>query len=369
MYLFLAPIYLFKSGLPQPGDVFILVLLPAALKGWDGALPRDSATAVRALLLFTIWACALNWGWAIATGTFDVFGRDTFLLFPVYYVYNTLIVVVALVLYRRYGDLFLRTTLYAVLATVYLQLTSAFLLSGEGRGSLFFNNPNQLGYYALIASTLITLLHARSGARLLLSTSGLVACAFLALTSASRAAVAGVCILIALLLFANPRLIVLTCIIAVAAAILGGPVDTAIESTQSRIERSRGSKVGFLEERGYDRLWTYREYVPLGAGEGGLYRFAGTSKIRTRKGEPVAIEIHSSFATILFCYGLPGAILFVLFLYRVVRGANLRAILMLTPVMFYTVAHQGLRFTTFWILMAVFVMLKTPSMSSPSRSI
>ena len=46
---------------------------------------------VSELIAFTVWVILVDWGWAVLTGNFGLFGPDTFLLFPVYYVYNTLV--------------------------------------------------------------------------------------------------------------------------------------------------------------------------------------------------------------------------------------------------------------------------------------
>ncbi len=88
----------------------------------------------------------------------------------------------------------------------------------------------------------------------------------------------------------------------------------------------------------------------LGAGEGDYGRFMKEGEHRR--------ELHSSFGSVLFGYGIVGMTLFGIFLVRVVRGAPLRTTVLVLPVLAYTVAHQGMRFTMFWIVLAVFVVLK-----------
>jgi hypothetical protein len=165
--------------------------------------------------------------------------------------------------------------------------------------------------------------------------------------SASRAALAGIAILLFLLLFSNPRVIIAASLVAVALLTLGGPVSKALDDTQTRGTTTKDS--GFAEERAYDRLWRFKEHLVIGAGEGDFKRFD------TRKD---AREIHSSFATLWFSYGIIGVTLFFLFVARVIRGAPLRLTVMLVPTLAYTVAHQGLRFTLLWIMLAVFMALK-----------
>jgi hypothetical protein len=353
LYIFLIPLYIFKSGLPQPGDAFVLLLIPVALHRWNGRLSRDMREVIRSLFWFTLWVCVVDYAWMFLTGEFTVFGTDGFMLYPLYYIYNALIFLVAIVLYRRFGDAFLRVTLVVVTATVFIQVLSSLALrTGGARGSVFFNNPNQLGYYALLAATLIALTHRRLRLRLLPSSLALVACGCLAMISASRAAAGGIAILLALMIFSNPKIIVVACLAAVAVVSGVGPIADAIEASQDRVlNRSRNSDATFFEERGYDRIWRNQQYLVLGAGEGGLSRFDDTAYVKS-------MEIHSSAGTVLFSYGVVGSILFLVLMWRVIRGARVRLMITLLPPLLYTGAHQGLRFTMLWIVLAVFVALK-----------
>jgi len=353
IYLFLIPLYIFPSGLPQPGDLLVLLVIPLALQRWNGKLGRDTRGTVRALLWFTLWVCAVDLTWMFAMGSFAVSGADSFVLFPLYYIYNALIFLAALVLYRRHGDLFLRVTVFAVTVTVYAQVLSSIALgSGGGRGTLFFNNPNQLGYYALLAATLIALTQRRLQLRLVTSSLTLVCCGVLAVVSASRAAAGGVAVLLVLMLFSNPKILVAACLAGAAVVSGVGPVADAIEASQDRVlNRSAHSEASFFQERGYDRIWRNQQYLVLGAGEGGLSRFDDTAYVK-------GMEIHSSAGTILFSYGIVGALLFLVFTWRLIRGARARLVITLLPPLLYTGAHQGLRFTVLWVVLAVFVALK-----------
>src|SRR4051812_12175852 len=202
IYLLLIPLYIFPSGLPQLGDVLVLIVVPLALRGWNGKLGRDMRATLRALIWFTAWVCLVDYAWVLVMGSYSLFGPDSFMLFPLYYIHNALIFLVALVLYRRFGDLFLRATVIAVMAIVFVQVGSSIVVGiGGSRGVAFFNNPNQLGYYALLAATLIALTQRRLQLNLLLSSLALVCCGALAVISASRAAAGGVGVLLVLMLF------------------------------------------------------------------------------------------------------------------------------------------------------------------------
>jgi hypothetical protein len=351
------PIYVGESGMPQPGNALIFLIVPLALARWDGRLDRTSGRTMRALILFTIWVCIVNYGWALFTGKFSA---QDYVIFPIYYIFNAGVMLAALLMYRRQGDLFLRATTYAVTFAVGYQVIASFVFSADKyRTALFFNNPNQLGYWALLAACTISLTQARLKLSLLVSGAAITGCAYLAILSASRAALAGIAILLILLVFSNPKLIVTGILAAVALTSLGGPLSDALDNTAKRanLDDQRQSG-GFVEERGYDRLWEHKEHLLLGAGEGDLTRFDTAKR---------AHEIHSSAATVLFSYGIVGAALFLLFVWRVVVGAPMRATLVLVPTLAYTVAHQGLRFTMLWILLAVFVAQRIPALARKTR--
>jgi hypothetical protein len=363
IYIFLIPVYIFRSGLPQPGDGFVLLLVPIVLHRWNGKLGRDMRDTIRALIWFTLWVCAVDYAWVFIMGSYSLFGPDSFVLFPIYYIYNALVYLVAIVLYRRYGDLFLRVTLLVVTGTVFVQALSLLTRSSAGRSSAFFNNPNQLGFYALLAATLIALTHRRLQLRLVTSSLALVCCGGLALVSASRAAAAGITVLLVFLLFSNPKILVVACLAAVVLVTGVGPLGAALDASEVRVlNLGTRSDRTFLEERGYDRIWRNQKYLVLGAGEGGLSRFDDTAFVKN-------MEIHSSAGTVLFSYGIVGSILFLIFMWRVIRGARLRLMITLLPPLLYTGAHQGLRFTMLWVVLAIFVALKSEADSTRAEPV
>jgi hypothetical protein len=351
IYVALIPVYVFKSGLPQPGDLFILALVPIVLWRWNGTLSPEVASAFRALMWFTVWVVGVDYTWMFLTGNFALWGPDSFMLYPIYYIYNTLIFLCAVVLYRRHGLFFLRVTVMVLIMTVFAQGVSGIILQSGKRGALFFNNPNQLGYFALLVATLIAMTHRHLKLRLLTASSAMLCCGFLALLSASRAAVGGIAILLALLFFSNPKIILITCL-ATFTLVIAGPLSGTFDNAQDRIEnRSRHSQRTFFEERGYERIAEHEQYLLLGAGEGGFTRWDDVQHVRH-------MEIHSSAGTIIFSYGIVGSLLFVVFVWRVVRRAPRRLLLLLLPPFLYTIAHHGLRFTALWVLLSIFIVLK-----------
>ena len=354
------PFYVFESGLPQPGDFLMLLLLPLALYGWNGRLLGVFARPFRALIVFTLWVVIVQYSWATILGNWGFHGKDTFLLFPVYYTFNALVMLVSLILYQRHGDTFLRLTAWCLLLSIGIQIVGSFFtFYNHLRDRVFFNNPNQLGYYAVLASCMIALLQRKLKLGFLITAIGLLGCVYLGLVSASRAAAGGAAVVLVVTLVSNPK-IVLASIPLIAGLVFTGPVAHAIESTERRVTVDQFPEYSFLEERGWGRIYDNPEYVVLGAGEGGTSRFRD-SIIGTH-------EIHSSAGMIIFSYGLVGTALFVWFVWRVLQGSSLGASLMLAPIVAFTVAHHGLRDSMLWMVLAMFLTLKhrAPPLAAPA---
>jgi hypothetical protein len=356
LFVALSPVYVFGSGLPQPGDMLVVLLAPLALIEWNRRIDRSSARTVRALIWFTVWVALVNYGWAFVLWQWTSYRE--FLIHPMFYLFNLLVFISALLIARRDRDLFLKLTIGVTFVIVVLQVAMSFAdRDSLDRGRLFFNNPNQLGYFALLCGCLFAMTQERLKLGRLWAGIGVTACAYLATLSASRASLAGVLVLLMVLVFSNPRTIVIGSLIGLALVFAGGPLSRAIDEAEYRTTTQHNTNLSFAEERGYDRLWTYPEYLVLGAGEGEYERF-------TPPGERPR-ELHSSFGAMVFSYGVVGTILFAIFFFRVVRGAPLRLAVLIVPALAYTIAHQGLRFTMFWVVLAVFVVLKQePTKSS-----
>ena len=360
LVLLLSPVYVVHSGLPQPGDWLAVLLLPAALFTWDGKLDRRSSAIVRALLWFTLWVCLVNYAWAAVLGRWN--HLKDFVIHPFFYIFNASSFLCALVLARNDRERFVRITVDVMFFTIVVLVGASFIYRSDYyRGQVFFNSPNQLGYYALLCACLFAMTQRPLNLGRLRAAVGVTCCAYLAILSASRSAAAGICVLLFVLVFSNVRTIIIASIAAVALLSLGGPISKAIDTSQKRAAENRDPRTSFAEERGYDRIWRNPEYLVTGAGEGAYERFV------FREGETKR-ELHSSFGSVVFGYGIIGLTLFMIFAVRVVRGSPLRLTLAFVPALIYTVAHQGLRFTTFWVVLAIFVVLTAiPERESDDR--
>jgi len=106
---------------------------------------------------------------------------------------------------------------------------------------------------------------------------------------------------------------------------------------------SRMSTYDELQARNVDRILQYSQHTILGAGEGDFDRFAYDREI----------EIHSTFGTLLFSYGIPGITLFGLFVLQLARRLDRRHWAHLVAIFLYSLTHNGLRFTYGWLVLAL----------------
>jgi len=119
-----------------------------------------------------------------------------------------------------------------------------------------------------------------------------------------------------------------------------------------------------LQARGFPRLVEYPEYILTGAGEGALFRFDESED----SNQDVQIhEIHSTFLTILFSYGLVGAAAFVAAIWRLYRLSYHGCFLYVLPPFFYGLTHQGLRFSFLWLLLALVAVLGMTAVRSATN--
>jgi hypothetical protein len=297
-----------------------------------------------------VYVVVVNLAWSIALNWWTLKLKTGFWMSSVFYIYNVIVFVSVLFMHRRHGAHFLwftgKLTLVSVLSQVALGLVG---FSGGARAELGFNNPNQLGYFALLGASILMVLQRRRHISTLEVTIGLLASSYLCLISASKAALGSIVILAVVGLVVRLKTMLLVAAAFTIALLVANPINDMVDSAIARFENDES--YGFLEERGYDRITEHPEYWITGAGEGGFRRFRETTIIEDH-------EIHSSFGTVFFSYGIVGLAIFIGFLFSVVRGTELRTWLLLAPAMAYGVTHQGLRFTPFWVLLAIVVAIR-----------
>ncbi|MDH3744186.1 MAG: hypothetical protein OES47_03680 [Acidobacteriota bacterium] len=347
-YLLLAPFYVLRSGLPQPADLLMVVLIALTAFSPGYRFPRGSRGPRRALFLFILYVCAVNILWVLVTGNFSFGKKNTMLIYPVFYLYNGLVFAALVALYHCFRERLLASTIHLVAASVILQavLATRFLSATTFRQELFFNNPNQLGYYVLLSATIVVIGSKYLKVNVWYQAIFFLGAIYLAMLSLSNAALISLGVLIVVAFSRRFVVLVTTLVLLFGAFQFSNVGPKLVDNVALRLGRIGTGKDDNLAGRGYDRIAHHPTYLILGAGEGGLDRVESQFEG----------ELHSTVGTLLFSYGVAGTFLFFSFLFSLI-GRRPTIYLYVAPVFLYGLTHQGLRFTHFWILWAFILCL------------
>jgi hypothetical protein len=352
LFLVGLPFYIFGDGMPQPAYLLIPVLVLTVglkqIRDRSQGLSVGHSDILLTLGLFVLYTILVALAWYILEGDLLM------LAYPAYYLFNFSLFWLGLAMRWRYGTWFDAVTGKAVVCSVVLQLLLLPTIGTAGllRQSLYFKNPNQLGYYAMLAATVLFLLRERAQLPLrwlILGTSGAFV---LGLISLSRSALMSMMLLILLAFRRRPRHMAVG--VVVVAVILGVAWAQLPPYARDRLFMSTMEIDDSFAGRGYDRILNHPGYLLLGAGEGAFDRFQSF----------LDGEIHSSFGTIVFAYGLPGLLLFSLFMVKLMGRCGGSSWVLLLPALAYGMTHQGLRFTMLWVLFGVSCLQKTNDVSN-----
>lgn len=142
-YIILKPLYLRPSGSLQIADVFLLfgaILLFIKEKGFI------FNPAVKLFLLLCLYQLIINGTWSLVLGKSIV--RPT-----LYYFFNLIVVLVTITVRSYSNEAITRGIIRGCFISLVLTSVGLLMKLGGIRRLGFFNNPNQLGYYALLMLT------------------------------------------------------------------------------------------------------------------------------------------------------------------------------------------------------------------------
>lgn len=352
----------------QPSDLFIAVVALAYFGVHGFNFQFKAREVLSRFLHFAIYVTVVNLAVALIRIGLSSKGLPWYVMSSFYY-YNLLVMAFAFALYSRYRKDFLRVTIYSLILVAGLQifLASVLGLGGGGRETLFFTNPNQLGYYGLSALVAVFILDEELKLNPLIIYAAFAMFTYLILESVSKAALGSAAILLVVYLVVNGKFnvraiasilgILLSLLIIITSTSFGQEFlnNWAYREATSQIEQAGVTQ---MEYRGYDRILNHPYYLILGAGEGAYNRFDTFIE---------GHEMHSSVGTIIFCYGIPGTILFGRFLWSLFRGLSFGRILYSLPLFAYGVTHMGLRFTIFWIALILLPITNAHQMFKEKR--
>lgn len=336
------PFYIFSSGSLQPSHFCLLLFV------FSWLLYKKDFYVDRKLFLLTmpffIYVVLVNL-------IYSIYYQDTsFFSYPLNLTFDFLILFSLVSFLQGIDNKNIKKIPY--LMFFILSMLFCIWLAGLGeykfypRYNGYFNDPNQMAFFVLCVATIASLYIKN----IYFYFSVIFVALALILFTQSRSAILGVFILLTSLFFLywkgnkNSIVVVISLLLFVSIFLLFSfNYISQISYIQSVSERFAETDIGEQSDvRGYTRILNYTQYLFFGAGQGLDMRFNSP------------VEIHSTWAGILFYYGVVGMSLFLVFIINILKNLNIyQKILFLVPLM-YSFSTFGARTVIFWILVACF---------------
>lgn len=355
--VFTSQFYIFSSGLPQPSHfllffAFLFILFNRSFynSGW---IKKDCFSV--SFFIFVFSSLFLNFLY------FLYLDNESFLISNVHLIYGFFIFFLFLFLFNMEGG-DERIVYFLCLSLASLFLLSVFNLGRFNffpRYNAFFNDPNQMAYWVLCIFSIIAC--SRNLSNLMKLVFFVFSC-FIIFKSFSRSGLIGVFVIafgvIISQFFDKDNKIksksVLVGLFLIFISSLSFISFISYNKDDYSYFASRTQDADVLEQmdvRGYTRISNYPEYLFFGSGQGGHDRFLN------RYNAPSTHEIHSTWAGLLFYYGLWGLTLWLIMHLFVLKRLPIYYKLIFLGPAFYAFSTYGLRTPVFWIYLSYFYYL------------
>lgn len=358
VYLIIKPIYVFKSGVPQPADFIIVILFIFLLVNKKIRFNKLNTKIIAILFLFVMYSFIINLYWiTIYPNDIGRFVKNS--IFHSFNLIATLSIFGVYEVNKTNENKFFLVVSKGILISIFIQFIS--IIVGGKVGSRVtgnFNNPNQLAYYGLITYTYLRIFNTKYKNKSIYFVALCMSSYFMVI-SMSRATIITLVILIILELviyFFSIKSISLKKMRNLIIVIIGlFSVGIVISNYEIKILNDIAYRFESKAEKGDSNLYYGRGYgriiegskdIIWGNGEGAYYRYS----ILT------GLEVHSTLVSILVCYGIIGFLIFIYYLYKTIFIKNIfiRKKLYLTIGIFiYWMSHNGIRNTLIFVLFTV----------------
>lgn len=357
--IFFSQFYFFPSGTPQPAQILFALILPF-LVAWNFNYLKRSLSVVlgfKFLLLFFCYALLVNLAWGVVLQDWVIAFRPS--LFWAFGVISFSLLYLGL----KRSSVIKNAVAFSCLAGLVFLIISYFLGFGEYRfGSRFngfFNDPNQMAFWCLC--TFATFFYLYEGKSKFFLALMFFVLSILIFVTQSRSALLGLFFCFASLVVSvvsfNERrisvkkavwsLFMLLFIISLVLYFLQTEYFSIVWNRFSSTDFSQQSDI-----RGYGRLLEYPNYLLFGSGQGHNYRFGSVH------------EIHSTWAGLVFYYGVVGFFLFFFFLLKIFLRLELSEKIMFLAPLAYSFSTYGARTPIFWVFLAAAAFAATRSKNS-----
>jgi hypothetical protein len=311
---------------------------------------RFETRAVLYLVLFNGWVFIVDGIYSVTEHSLEP------ILNALYYAFGLSFTLLFLTVMNRGAETAARAIYYAF---AFVAITQAMITAAGLGGSLenvrvmnYFNNPNQLAYFAVIVSVHLTYIGRKLNINFVLHNLALFCMAYVCFRSLSRAG-AGAIAAIAFLDYAFfERNRIRWFGILLAFTLIGGLYGERIWNDVFGAY-SRRLTVGSVaaEYSGVDELIEGRHYRYLFVEPSRLLVGWGDGQFQKHFGG--AVELHATLPAILLCFGVPGITLFLLLIWNSVRANWKDAIVTLGPLLVYGFTHNGSRNPMLFAIFAV----------------
>lgn len=353
MYFIMNPFYLWSSGLPQIADFLLIISMILYLFSlrFKLSIGKHQKSLLMMGLLFVVWIILVNSVWMLKLQV-----TDRFILSTLFFIYNYMVFLYTMLLANKYSEYLVKIIYAAVIISLIIQLIMYFSQGGftGGRQTGSYNNPNQLGYYALLMMSFLIFSSNRINLKIRWYLLAIFASVVFLFSSLSKAAILSGIGLIVLYVFTSntnkklkKKIIVSVLIISAITGIVYSTTNIIqdnqlLNSVQRRIDSIGNDSDDSLEGRGYYRIYEYPEYWLFGAGEGVYSRF-----------KHQRMEFHSTLGNIQVSYGIFGTMLFSAIMITALKRNKYESWYILVFLMAYGLTHNGIRNSLLWIFLAL----------------
>ena len=345
-YLILFPIQLLPQGGLQLADYILLIGIASLIFRiiFQKSNIIFNNIYLKGAFFFTFYSLVVSFIF------FIVYSDYKFLLAPFNYIYCFLCLYFVADLTRK--ELFFKITYISLIITLVIQLILFFntgLNYDSGRCMIMFKNPNQLGFWGLIVLLILVLINNNIFLkRPFLLYGAMLLSSFFIIVSISQAAIITLILLLLLLLFRKRPVILISSIVFISfltfyylntSKFEENPYTNAIFTRFENDLFNEDDTDNNLEGRSYNRISQNSVYLIFGAGESGLNRFGYNTN-----------EIHSTFGSLLFSYGLLGFLIFCIPLLSIsLKSYSINSVIFLI-FLIVTLTHNVIRWPLFWVL-------------------
>jgi hypothetical protein len=341
LYLLLFPFQLFPPGSPQIADLPMMIgVFSIFFEKWF------IDNYIKSLSYFVFYSILVGIFYSI------IYYDIEFLKSPLNYFYclTSLVFVSQIANHSK----FISSTIFAIFISLLIQLyvfKSVGFNEEEARFILYFNNPNQLGLWALSLLLFLSFIFQtykyKKSTKYILIISFILCILFISLSISQAAILSTGLIIISIIInyFRYKLIFILLPIIILFSSLFNTELLNSdmkiLINIQNRVNNEINEDDGDngLDGRNYTRLLNYAEYLFLGAGEARVNRFGNDG-----------LEIHSTYANILFSYGIFGLIFVILPIINFIKRKSLILIMLLGSYLIFTLVHNTFRWPLFWII-------------------